>query len=198
MSVEPQALERSVLERKERDELAAIAEAMGVKTGARTSKANLIGQILREAGIETGDDKPKRATKAKSDNGAETEAPTEVGAEASSEQPAAAETTTEQKPDVNVVPAKAEASSEVGGTSEGCKCSADGMKCATKPGDKGCCGAKDGACTTMAEGKSECCKSKGSASESCCSAAGKMAANDKNACNPGTTKPATAPATKKG
>ena len=105
---------------------------------------------------------------------------------------------TEQKPDVNVVPAKAEASSEVGGTSEGCKCSADGMKCATKPGEKGCCGAKDGACSTMAEGKSECCKSKGSASESCCSAAGKMAANDKNACNPGTTKPATAPATKKG
>jgi transcription termination factor Rho len=70
MSVEPQALERSVLERKERDELAAIAEAMGVKAGARTSKANLIGQILREAGIETGDDKPKRAVKPKSENGA--------------------------------------------------------------------------------------------------------------------------------
>ena len=70
MSVEPQALERSVLERKERDELAAIAEAMGVKAGARTSKANLIGQILREAGIETGEDKPKRSAKAKSGNGA--------------------------------------------------------------------------------------------------------------------------------
>src|SRR5438270_9661903 len=71
MSVEPQALERSVLERKERDELAAIAEAMGVKAGARTSKANLIGQILREAGIETGDEeKPKRSAKAKSENGA--------------------------------------------------------------------------------------------------------------------------------
>src|SRR4051794_41907639 len=70
MGVEPQALERSVLERKERDELAAIAEAMGVKAGARTSKANLIGQILREAGIETGDDKPKRAPKAKAENGA--------------------------------------------------------------------------------------------------------------------------------
>src|SRR5947209_1061864 len=69
MSVEPQALERSVLERKERDELAAIAEAMGVKAGSRTSKANLISQILREAGIETGDDKPKRAAKAKADNG---------------------------------------------------------------------------------------------------------------------------------
>jgi transcription termination factor Rho len=71
MGVEEQALERSVLERKERDELAAIAEAMGVKAGARTSKANLIGQILREAGIETGDEeKPKRSPKAKSENGA--------------------------------------------------------------------------------------------------------------------------------
>jgi transcription termination factor Rho len=70
MSVEPQALERSVLERKERDELAAIAEAMGVKAGARTSKANLIGQILREAGIETGEaEKPKRTPKPKADNG---------------------------------------------------------------------------------------------------------------------------------
>src|SRR5205823_1479142 len=73
MGVEPQALERSVLERKERDELATIAEAMGVKAGARTSKANLIGQILREAGIETDDEKPKRAAKAKGENG-ETEA----------------------------------------------------------------------------------------------------------------------------
>src|SRR5437870_4255767 len=104
MSVEPQALERSVLERKERDELAAIAEAMGVKAGARTSKANLIGQILREAGIETGDDKPKRATKPKSENGAGTDAveqaevpAEEAGGEAPSEQPAAAETTTEQQ-----------------------------------------------------------------------------------------------------
>src|SRR5436305_385611 len=70
MSVEPQALERSVLERKERDELAAIAEAMGVKASSRTSKANLIGQILREAGIETAEEKPKRATKPKAENGA--------------------------------------------------------------------------------------------------------------------------------
>jgi len=70
MSVEEQALERSVLERKDRDELATISEAMGVKAGARTSKANLIGQILREAGIETGDEeKPKRSSKAKSENG---------------------------------------------------------------------------------------------------------------------------------
>src|SRR2546428_10952269 len=67
MSVEPQALERSVLERKERDELAAIAEAMGVKANSRTSKANLIEGILREAGVETADEKPKRAKAAKAD-----------------------------------------------------------------------------------------------------------------------------------
>jgi transcription termination factor Rho len=61
MSMAPQALERSVLERKERDELAAIAEAMGVKPSSRASKATLIDQILREAGIETGTEgKPKR------------------------------------------------------------------------------------------------------------------------------------------
>jgi transcription termination factor Rho len=61
MSMAPQALERSVLERKERDELAAIAEAMGVKPGSRASKATLIDQILREAGIETSaPERPKR------------------------------------------------------------------------------------------------------------------------------------------
>ena len=53
MSIAPQALERSVLERKERDELSAIAEAMGVKPSSRASKATLIDQIVREAGIET-------------------------------------------------------------------------------------------------------------------------------------------------
>jgi transcription termination factor Rho len=62
MSIAPQALERSVLERKERDELAAIAEAMGVKPSSRASKAALIDQILKEAGIETGpSEKPKRS-----------------------------------------------------------------------------------------------------------------------------------------
>jgi transcription termination factor Rho len=101
MSVEPQALERSVLERKERDELAAIAEAMGVKAGARTSKANLIGQILREAGIETGDEKPKRAAKPKAENGdakAEAVEQTDAAREATdnAETKAEAEAETEQ------------------------------------------------------------------------------------------------------
>jgi transcription termination factor Rho len=59
-------LERSVLERKERDELATIAAAMGVKPSARASKSTLIDQILREAGIETApEEKPKRARTSK-------------------------------------------------------------------------------------------------------------------------------------
>jgi len=47
-----QQLERSVLERKERDELQAIAEAMALKPGARTKKADIIDQILQATGIE--------------------------------------------------------------------------------------------------------------------------------------------------
>jgi transcription termination factor Rho len=55
MSGEP-ALERSVLERKERDELHTIAEALGVKPGSRTRKADLIDQILQVAGVEVASD----------------------------------------------------------------------------------------------------------------------------------------------
>ena len=67
-----QALERSVLERKERDELQTIAEALGVKPGVRTKKADLIAHILVAAGVEpqpapvdngevTTDDRPRRS-----------------------------------------------------------------------------------------------------------------------------------------
>jgi transcription termination factor Rho len=66
MSGEQQALERSVLERKERDELHTIAEALGVRPGTRTKKADLIQTILVAAGVEPGpepsaEDKPRRA-----------------------------------------------------------------------------------------------------------------------------------------
>jgi hypothetical protein len=77
----------------------------------------------------------------------------------------------------NTVVASANPTDEVGGTKEGCKCSATGMKCSTKPGEKGCCG-KGGECSTMVEGKSSCCASKGKEGEACCSTAGKMAMND--------------------
>ncbi len=58
-------LERSVLEAKERDELFAIADALGAKPGTRAKKADLVTQILRATGIEPDDgggpvEKPRR------------------------------------------------------------------------------------------------------------------------------------------
>jgi transcription termination factor Rho len=61
-------LERSVLEAKERDELVAIADALGAKPAARAKKADLVTQILRATGIESsssdsgadGAEKPRR------------------------------------------------------------------------------------------------------------------------------------------
>ena len=58
-------LERSVLEAKEREELFAIADALGSKPGARAKKADLVTQILRATGIEAAPDgeiteKPRR------------------------------------------------------------------------------------------------------------------------------------------
>jgi hypothetical protein len=77
--------------------------------------------------------------------------------------------------DPNTVVASANPTSTTGGTSEGCKCSAAGMECNTAEGGKGCCGGKDGSCSTMAAGKSECCKAAGGNGASCCSTAGKTA-----------------------
>jgi transcription termination factor Rho len=61
---EPQ-LERSVLEAKEREELYAIADALGTKPGSRAKKADLIAQILKATGVDDGDppepvEKPRR------------------------------------------------------------------------------------------------------------------------------------------
>ena len=65
MTIVPQPpLERSVLERKERDELATIAQAMGMKPSARASKSTLIDHILHEAGIETPPEPKPRRTRA--------------------------------------------------------------------------------------------------------------------------------------
>jgi transcription termination factor Rho len=58
-------LERSVLEAKERDELFAIADALGASPTARAKKSDLINQILRATGVEPeanepGPEKPRR------------------------------------------------------------------------------------------------------------------------------------------
>ncbi|MGH9178527.1 MAG: transcription termination factor Rho, partial [Acidimicrobiales bacterium] len=91
MSGEPQ-LERSVLEGKERDELHAIAEALGLKPSSRAAKATLVGQILRATGVEQDGGPPKarspRARSSSASNGSADEAapgaPSGNGADASS------------------------------------------------------------------------------------------------------------------
>jgi transcription termination factor Rho len=63
MSLESTALERSALERKDRDELATIAESLGTKPPARASKVKIIDLILELTGVSqpaTTDDKPSR------------------------------------------------------------------------------------------------------------------------------------------
>ncbi|MGI9051539.1 MAG: transcription termination factor Rho [Ilumatobacteraceae bacterium] len=45
-----EALEQSVLESKDKDQLLAIAKALGVKASARTKKSDIIGQILESTG----------------------------------------------------------------------------------------------------------------------------------------------------
>lgn len=76
----------------------------------------------------------------------------------------------------NTIEVNAEPSGTAGGTKEGCKCSAVGMACNTKEGEKGCCGGKDGSCSTMKSGASDCCSTAGGKDgAACCSTASKTA-----------------------
>src|SRR5918997_768899 len=52
MSVEPSTLERSALERKDREELTTIAQALGVKPPSRARKAQIVQLILEITGVE--------------------------------------------------------------------------------------------------------------------------------------------------
>ncbi|MDQ6614551.1 MAG: transcription termination factor Rho [Actinomycetota bacterium] len=107
---EPQ-LERSVLEAKEREELYAIAEALGTKPGSRARKSDLIIQILRatgvvvdeperEAGAETTAEKPRRATRARKAASTPPPAPTTEQAQLAVDLPEspASESRTEPRP----------------------------------------------------------------------------------------------------
>ena len=46
-----EALEQSVLESKDKDQLLAIAKALGLKASARTKKSDIIDQILETTGV---------------------------------------------------------------------------------------------------------------------------------------------------
>src|SRR5918994_2205712 len=54
MSVESTTLERSALERKDREELTTIAQALGVKPPSRARKAEIVQLILELTGVEPG------------------------------------------------------------------------------------------------------------------------------------------------
>ncbi len=74
MSVEStEALERSVLEGKDREQLLAIAAALGVKATSRAKKADIIAKILEQTGgpsvADTPAPAPARAPRARNSNG---------------------------------------------------------------------------------------------------------------------------------
>lgn len=99
-----------------------------------------------------------------------TTTPTSTTSSEASASPAASAPATTAQSNPNMVEASAEPTATTGGTKEGCKCSAVNMACNTKAGDKGCCGGKDGACTSMRDGIAKCCTS-GKDGGSCCSTA---------------------------
>ena len=111
-----QQLERSVLENKERDELHAIADAMGLKPGARTKKADLVDNILRATGVDVGDPEsngsgPSGEAAAKPRRGRTTRA--------RASEPAGTEVTTQPDGDGTGPPAKAEGTDDSGATTAG-------------------------------------------------------------------------------
>src|SRR5207253_7698107 len=72
MSVEStEALERSVLEGKDREQLLAIAAALGVKATSRAKKADIIAKILEQTGGPSAAESPApaRAPRARNANG---------------------------------------------------------------------------------------------------------------------------------
>ncbi|MGD9703629.1 MAG: transcription termination factor Rho [Acidimicrobiia bacterium] len=66
-----ETLERSVLEGKDRDQLVAIAQALGVKSVSRAKKADLIGKILEQTGSGHDADHSGRTSDTASSDGGE-------------------------------------------------------------------------------------------------------------------------------
>jgi transcription termination factor Rho len=85
MSVEsPEALERSVLESKDREQLLAIAAAIGVKATSRAKKAEIIDKILTQTGheqstVSTSEPAPARANGRAKSAAKVAETPVEAG-----------------------------------------------------------------------------------------------------------------------
>ena len=91
MSVEPSTLERSALERKDREELTTIAQALGVKPPSRARKAEIVQLILELTGVESapaadvtpsgdGGDPPAARARGRTSGGRKKEADVDDGA----------------------------------------------------------------------------------------------------------------------
>src|SRR5918997_2748090 len=113
MSVEPSTLERSALERKDREELTTIAQALGVKPPSRARKAQIVQLILEITGVEPapaadaaspgdGGDPPAARAQGRSTDGRQREADGDD----------ATETGTDSRDDTRPPPARAYAPSE--------------------------------------------------------------------------------------
>jgi transcription termination factor Rho len=85
MSVDSTALERSALERKDRDELVTIAKALGGKPPARAKKADIVDLVLELTGVGDGaappEEAPAEPAPAKSNRGRKAQASEEPPAE---------------------------------------------------------------------------------------------------------------------
>jgi transcription termination factor Rho len=68
MSVDSAALEPSVLERKDREELAIIAQALGVQVRSRDRKAEIVQRILEQTGVEDSAGEPVEAEQSNQDD----------------------------------------------------------------------------------------------------------------------------------
>jgi transcription termination factor Rho len=87
--VAAEALEQSMLESKDKDQLLAIAQALGIKTTARAAKATLITKILESTGgAPAGSSSPAEAPAAPAAPAAEAAAPAAPAAPAASAAPA--------------------------------------------------------------------------------------------------------------
>jgi transcription termination factor Rho len=131
-----QQLERSVLEGKERAELHAIAEAMGLNPAARAGKASLIGQILKATGVEEDNGGAPRADRSTaSGNGskaAEADQPAAEGDQTAPDAPAPAAAEAPASGNGEVAPAPStEAGGELPVTAQGGDRSPDGQGSAT-------------------------------------------------------------------
>jgi transcription termination factor Rho len=96
MSVDATTLERSALERKDRDELLTIAQALGAKPASRATKATIVNLILEVTGVSAGGAAP---------------APSEPEPAAVEPEPAPVDDTTARQ-----APAEAEVAEEAGET----------------------------------------------------------------------------------